>query len=97
MATLITMEEKLNHLKILDELKLDIIKNGKIRQMEKDFDGFEYPFPCEEDIDRIKSLEHVMDVYCYGWYIATETLEEQLLSLTKFEHHILLQPIYVRN
>lgn len=38
------MNEKLMDLKVLAELKLDIIENGKIRQMKKDFDGFEYPF-----------------------------------------------------
>ena len=83
------MSEKLMDIKVLAELKLDIIKNGKIRQMEKDFDGFEYPFSCKEDEGRIKGLESVMDKYTYGWYIATETLEEQLLSITKFEQYIL--------
>lgn len=83
------MSEKLMDIKVLAELKLDIIKNGKIRQMEKDCDGFEYPFPCKEDEGRINGLESVMDKYTYGWYIATETLEEQLLSITKFEQYIL--------
>lgn len=83
------MDEKLMDIKILAELKLDIIKNGKIRQMPNDFDGFEYPFPCKEDEHRIKGLESVMDKYTYGWYIATETLEEQLQSITKFELYIL--------
>lgn len=83
------MDEKLNDIKLLAELKLDIIKNGKIRQMKKDYDGFEYPFPCAKDQDRIKGLESVMDKYTYGWYIATETLEEQILSITKFEQYIL--------
>ena len=83
------MNEKLMDIKVLAELKLDIIKNGKIRQMEKDFDGFEYPFPCKEDEGRIKGLESVMDKYTYGWYIATETLEEQLQSITRFEQYIL--------
>lgn len=83
------MDEKLMDIKVLTELKLDIIKNGKIRQMEKYFDGFKCPFPCEEDEGRIKGLESVMDKYDYGWYIATETLEEQLQSITKFEQYIL--------
>lgn len=84
------MNEKLNDIKVLAELKLDIIKNGKIRQTtQKDFDGVEYPFPCKQDEDRIKGLESIMNKYTYGWYIATETLEEQLLSITKFEQYIL--------
>lgn len=83
------MNEKLMDIKVLAELKLDIIKNGKIRQMAKDSNGFEYPFPCKEDEGRIKSLESVMEKYTYGWYIATETLEEQLQSITKFEQYIL--------
>lgn len=86
------MNEKLMDIKVLAELKLDIIKNGKIRQMKKGFDGVEYveyPFPCKEDEGRIRGLESVMDKYTYGWYIATESLEEQLQSITKFEQYIL--------
>ena len=83
------MNEKLMDIKVLAELKLDIIKNGKIRQQESDPDGFEYPFHYKEDEDRIKELNSIMDKYSYGWYIATETLEEQLLSITKFEEYIL--------
>ena len=83
------MYEKLMDIKVLAELKLDIITNGKIRQMPKELDGFEYPFPCKEDEHRIKRLQSVMDKYTYGWYIATETLEEQLQSITKFEQYIL--------
>lgn len=83
------MEEKLKDIKILMDLKLDIIKNGKIRQMEKDFDGFKYPLVCNEDESRVKGLESVMNKYNYGWYIATETLIEQLQSITKFEQYIL--------
>lgn len=83
------MNEKLMEIKALAELKVDIIKNGKIRQQESDSDGFEYPFPCKEDEDRIKELNSIMNKYSYGWYIATETLEEQLLSITKFEEYIL--------
>ena len=83
------MNDKLMDIRVLAELKLDIIKNGKIRQAEKDSDGFEYPFPCKEDEVRVSGLYSVMDKYTYGWYIATETLEEQLDSITKFEQYIL--------
>ena len=84
------MNELLMDVKVLAELKLDIIKNGKIRQTkEKDFDGCRYPFPCREDESRINGLDSIMDKYTYGWYIATETLEEQLQSITKFEQYIL--------
>lgn len=87
------MNEILLDLKVLAELKLDIIENGKIHQTKKDFDGFEDPFPCKEDENRIKGLESVMNKYTYGWYIATETLEEQLLSITRFEQYILSKTI----
>ena len=83
------MNEKLMDIKVLAELKLDIIKNGKIRQTETMCGGFREPFECEEDRDRVKDLYSVMDKYTYGWYIATETLEEQLQSITKFEQYIL--------
>lgn len=83
------MNEKLMDIMVLEELKLDIIKNGKIRQMEDNYDGIKCPFPCEEDEDRVKDLQSVMFKYKYGWYIATETLEEQLKSITKFEQYIL--------
>ena len=68
------MDEKLMDIKVLAELKLDIIKNGKIRK---------------EDVDRIENLDSIMNKYTYGWYIAMETLEEQLQSITKFEQYIL--------
>ena len=83
------MNEKLIDIKVLTELKLDIIKNGKIRQTETMCCGFREPFECEEDISRVKGLHSVMDKYTYGWYIAEETLEEQLQSITKFEQYIL--------
>ena len=84
------MNEILMDIKVLTELKLDIIKNGKIRQTkEEDVDGLRYPFACKEDLDRVKGLESVMEKYTYGWYIATETLEEQLQSITKFEQYLL--------
>ena len=83
------MNEKLMDIKVLAELKLDIIKNGKIRQTEMVCGGFREPFECEEDRDRVRGLYSVMDKYTYGWYIATETLEEQVQSVTKFEQYIL--------
>ena len=83
------MNEKLMDIKVLAELKLDIIENGKIRQTETMRGGFREPFECEEDRDRVKGLYSVMDKYTYGWYIAEETLEEQLQSITKFEQYIL--------
>ena len=83
------MNEKLMDIKVLIELKLDIIKNGKIRQTETMCEGVREPFECEEDKGRVKGLYSVMDKYTYGWYIAKETLDEQLQSITKFEQYIL--------
>ena len=83
------MNEKLMDIKVLAELKLDIINNGKIRQTETMCDGFREPFECEEDKCRAKGLYSVMKKYAYGWYIAEETLEEQLQSITRFEEYIL--------
>jgi len=84
------LDSKLKDLEILAKLKLDIIQNGKIRQEDiNDPDGIEYPYPCKQDQDRVKALESIQEKYTYGWYIATETLEEQLSSITKFEQYIL--------
>ena len=84
------INEVLMDIEILSKLKLDIIKNGKINQTDqKDIDGDRMPFPCADDDSRVKDLHSVMDKYTYGWYIATETLEEQLKSLTDFEQYIL--------
>ena len=85
----LNMGDKLMDIKVLAELKLDIIKNGKIRQTEEMYQGLREPFVHEEDEDRVKGLESVMDKYVYGWYIAEETLEEQLQSITRFEQYIL--------
>ena len=83
------MNDKLMDIRVLVELKLDIIKNGKIRQQEGDCFGNEGIFPCDEDMSRVRGLDSLMEKYSYGWYIATETLEEQLRSITKFEQYIL--------
>lgn len=85
------MNEKLMDIKVLAELKLDIINNGKIRQTKTMCDGFREPFECEEDKGRVKGLYSVMNKYAYGWYIAEETLEEQMQSITRFEEYILNQ------
>ncbi len=82
------MNEKLMDIKILAELKLDIIKNGKIRRLEN-CPYNEIPCTHKDDEDRVKGLYSLMDKYTYGWYIVTETLEEQLASITRFELYIL--------
>ena len=84
------INEVLMDIEVLSKLKLDIIKNGKIRQTdEKDINGYRMPFPCSEDASRVKDLHSVMNKYSYGWYIARESLEEQLKSLTEFEQYVL--------
>ena len=68
------------------DLKLDIIKNGKIRYV----DGTNEP--CAEDINRLKPLTDILTKYNYGWKLYGESQMEQLGYLTELVHHILEHP-----
>lgn len=78
--------EQLIEIKQLTELEMDIMKNGKIQASEED--GLEF-FVSRQDRFRVRHLDKLMGKYTYGWYIAEESLENQLASIAKFKIHIL--------
>ena len=81
---------KFEEIKNLALLKADIIINGKIEQKEDPFD-VDSCFESEKDAERLDKYHffELQDKYTYGWYIAPETLEEQIFSISKFEQYIL--------
>lgn len=81
---------KFEEIKNLALLKADIITNGKIKQREDPFD-VDSCFESEKDAKRLDKYHffELQDKYTYGWYIALETLEEQIFSISKFEQYIL--------
>ena len=81
---------KFEEIKNLALLKSDIITNGKIEQREDPFD-VDSCFESEKDAERLDKYHffELQDKYTYGWYIAPETLEEQIFSISKFEQYIL--------
>lgn len=84
---------KFEEIKNLALLKADIITNGKIKQREESKDPFDVDscFESEKDAKRLDKYHffELQDKYTYGWYIAPETLEEQIFSISKFEQYIL--------
>lgn len=74
---------KIEELKVLCELELSILNDGKI---EADESGF---FESLKDRDRIRGLAELQEKYTYGWYIAEQTVEEQIKSINDFKKHII--------
>lgn len=71
-------------LKCLCELELSILNEGKIREDETD--GY---FIHEIDKERTKCLTELMEIYNYGWWIAKDSIEEQLKCINEFKLFIL--------
>lgn len=76
-------ELRISELKILCELETSILDNGKINI---DSDGF---YESEEDTSRLAGLYKLQEKYHYGWYIAKETISEQIDSINDFKKYIL--------
>lgn len=79
------METKIQELKILCELEMSILNDGKITTDEIGC------FASKEDEQRLKGLYSIQDKYHYGWYIARDTFKEQLLGINEFKKYILEQ------
>lgn len=75
--------EKVNELMILCQLEQSILCLGKIMP---DNDGF---FTSEEDWPRTRKFENLQEKYTYGWYIAEQSLEDQIKSLNEFKKYII--------
>lgn len=74
---------KIKELKTLCELELSILNNGKIEPDERGY------FESDKDIDRVRSLGSLQEKYTFGWYIATQTMEEQIKSINDFKKYII--------
>lgn len=75
--------EKVNDLMILCELEQSILCLGKIMP---DDDGY---FTAEIDYPRVRKFENLQVKYTYGWYIAEQTIEEQIQSINEFKKFII--------
>lgn len=71
----------------LSDLELSLLIHGKIMP---DASGL---CTCEVDRERTKELDTLMEKYTYGWYIAQESLIEQLESIHKFKMYIINKSI----
>ena len=67
--------EKVNDLMVLCELEQSILCLGKIMPDEEGF------FTSEIDYPRVRKFENLQEKYTYGWYIAEQNIEEQLLYI----------------
>lgn len=74
---------KIEELKKLCELELSILNNGKI---DPDKDGY---YEATYDRCRVKDLGDLQEKYTYGWYIAEQTMEEQIKSINDFKKYII--------
>lgn len=77
---------KLQEIANLTALEMDIIQFGKIeKRVEHE------PFESAFDFERLKRFhfDELQDKYNYGWYIAEESLEEQIKSIEKFKLYIM--------
>lgn len=77
---------KLQEIANLTALEMDIIQFGKIeKRVSSD------PFPSlfnENRLDRFHFNE-LQDKYTYGWYIAEDSLEDQIKEIEKFKLYIM--------
>lgn len=76
---------KLQEIANLTSLEMDIIQFGKIEKNEEE------PFENKLGNERLNEFHFydLQDKYTYGWYIAEETLEEQIKSIEKFKLYIM--------
>ena len=77
---------KLQEIANLTALELDLIQFGKIeKRVEHE------PFETIYDSERLKRFhfDELQEKYLYGWYIAEQTLEEQIKSIDEFKLYIL--------
>lgn len=77
---------KLQEIANLTTLELMIIQFGKIEK-----ETIDKPFARKLDDELLNRyyFYDLQDKYTYGWYIAEETLEEQIKSIEKFKLYIM--------
>lgn len=77
---------KLQEIANLTMLEMMIIQFGKIEK-----ETIDEPFARSLDDEILKRyyFYDLQDKYAYGWYIAEQTLEEQIKSIEKFKLYIM--------
>lgn len=70
----------------LTMLEADIIQFGKIESDKENF-----PFETKHDRERLEKFKffRLQDKYNYGWYIAEDSLENQIKEIEKFKLYIM--------
>ena len=76
-------ETKLEDLCVLNELENSILSCGKIELAENGLD------PVEKDKARLEEFFKLQEKYTYGWYIAQQSLANQLKSINRFKEYII--------
>lgn len=77
---------KLQEIMNLTMLEADIIQFGKIEPDKENF-----PFESKHDRERLKRFNffRLQYKYTYGWYIAKDSLEDQIKEIEKFKLYIM--------
>jgi len=70
----------------ITKLLASIFKVGKI---ESKVDEWGFPWTNKEDEERIKPIQNLMQKYSYGWYIESESYDNQIKSLIDFAKYII--------
>ena len=78
---------KLQEIMNLTMLEADIIQFGKIENNEDEF----YPSTTRHDTERLSKFNFfkLQNKYNYGWYIADDSLEDQIKEIEKFKLYIM--------
>ena len=78
---------KLQEIMNLTMLETDIIQFGKIENNEDEF----YPSTTRHDTERLSKFNFfkLQNKYNYGWYIADDSLEDQIKEIEKFKLYIM--------
>lgn len=83
---------KLQEIMNLTKLEESIIMFGKIEKV-SDVDPLpdDHYFPCKRDEERLNKYRfyELQEKYKYGWYIAEESLEDQIRSIERFKLFIM--------
>ncbi len=77
--------EKVNELMVLCELEQSILCLGKIEEAKEGY------FADEIENPRLEKFYRLQNKYHYGWYIARDDIDEQIVQINKFKEHILKQ------
>ena len=76
-------DEKTKDLIELCKLELSILTDGKIIPNKSGI------FPSIMEQERVHELGKLQEKYNYGWYIAEQSMEDQIKSINEFKKYII--------